>query len=81
MEEPGALQFKVSQRVGRDWVTKYAQYVWIQNILNPILTYTWDMDVYGYIETVFVKLDPQKPVLFSDLMDSLDGVVVQDLWF
>ena len=81
MEEPGVLQFKVSQRAGRDWVTKYTQYVWIQNILNPILTYTWDMDVYGYIETAFAKLDPQKPVLFSDLIDSLDGVVVQDLWF
>lgn len=43
------------------------------------------MDVYGYIETAFVKLDPQKPVLFSDLMDSLDGVVDQttltDLFF
>lgn len=37
------------------------------------------MDAYGYIETAFVKLDLQKPVLFSDLMDSLDGVVVQDL--
>lgn len=71
----------MSQRVEHDWVAKYTQYVWKQNILYPILTYTWDVDVCGYIETAFVKLDPQKPVLFSDLMDSLDGVVVQDLWF